>query len=149
MEFNTQVSMSNLDNIVAILEEGGMKTCRDIMNRSWELASDDQIASKIAAPRSQRNHTDEYAQTQLRGEIRRSLYDYFSDTESSYSIFRAKALRDPERFWVSEVQSQVEQEEEEVSLMEALSRQSVVVDLEDLSDEAVGTLDTLLEGLLK
>lgn len=106
MTFNHNISMANIRNIVVALNQGGMLSCDDIMNRVWGLATARQQQRKVTAPRNVEFHNIEYAKQQLRGEIRRSLNDYFNvGSYDHYEIYRATAHGDAERFWVPRRQS--------------------------------------------
>jgi len=110
MDYNHDISIASIHNIVVALNAGGMLSCDDIMNRSWNLASGQQQGDKITAARNPANHTEAYARQQLRQEVRRSLYSHFNDPESTgFDIYRATAHGDVERFWVAEEQVVLDQ----------------------------------------
>ena len=105
MEYNHNLAMSNIHNVVVALNSGGMLTCNALMNRVWDNATEEQINSKINAARNASNRTTLYARKQLRQEIRRSLYTHFNDVEAlGLYIYRATPVGSPEMFWVVEEQ---------------------------------------------
>lgn len=105
MDYNFNVSLANLHNVVVALNQGGMLTCEDIMNRLWDDAPISAQSAKINAPRNPAVRTHDYARQQLKQEVRRSLYGHFNDVASTgYFIHRASPLGSPEYFWVTDVQ---------------------------------------------
>lgn len=107
MDYNHNVAMSNIVNIFAALNQGGMLSVRDITNRIIEDTPEDVVFDKIRAARLPENRTVQYMANQLRGEIRRSLNTYFANCEH-IRIDRATAHNDVERFWVVEPQEYVD-----------------------------------------
>lgn len=105
MDFDYTRALSNLHNVVVALNCGGVKTCAQIAELIWEEAPEWKRQDKVNRPRDSANRTEAYARNQIRQEIRRSLYNHFSDPEASgFHIFRCQALYDSERFWVAEEQ---------------------------------------------
>lgn len=105
MDFDYTRALSNLHNVVVALNCGGVKTCAQIAELIWEEAPEWKRQDKVNRPRDSVNRTEAYARNQIRQEIRRSLYNHFSDPEASgFHIFRCQALYDSERFWVAEEQ---------------------------------------------
>ena len=103
MKYDFAKALSNLHNVVVVLNEGGMVSCRDIADRLWSVSPGWKQGDKIASAKLPRNRNELYAITQLRQEVRRSLNDYFS-SDSEFFINRATALNDSERFWVEDTQ---------------------------------------------
>lgn len=111
MAYNHSLSMANIVNVVEALNRGGMQSCDDLMSLVWINAAPAQLTRKINAPSRPALRTLEYARTQVRQEIRRTLHNHFNDLGGShYHISRATAYGDVERFWVSESNAHIEQE---------------------------------------
>lgn len=105
MDYNHDWSMANIHNVVVALNEGGILSCEDIMNRVWDASSTAKHQEKINKPNDPRKRTYEYARQQLRQEVRRSLYSHFNDPDRhGFDIFRATPHGDVEHFWVAEEQ---------------------------------------------
>ena len=117
MNYDHGLSIANIHNVVVALNQGGMLTCDNLMNRLWDDATTAQRDRKVSASRSEANHTEAFARKQIRQEIRRSLYMHFNDPEAlGFHISRAHPLGDVEFFWVVEVQTvSPEEVSEEVS----------------------------------
>ena len=106
MDYNYELSLANIRNVVVALNNGGMQSCDDIMCKVWDEAPDQCRQDKIGKPASASKRTESYARKQLRQEVRRSLYSHFNDPErSGFDIFRATPHGDVEHFWVAEPQT--------------------------------------------
>lgn len=105
MDYNHDWSMANIHNVVVALNEGGMLSCDDIMNRVWDNFPINKHQEKINKPTNPAKRTYDQARQQLRQEVRRSLYSHFNDPERhGFDIFRATPHGDVEHFWVAEEQ---------------------------------------------
>ncbi|CAL9969108.1 hypothetical protein VPHD69_0132 [Vibrio phage D69] len=105
MDYNHNWSLANIHNVVVALNEGGIVTCDDIMERVWYAASTAKRQEKIDKPSNPARRNADYARQQLRQEVRRSLYSHFNDPDRhGFDIFRATPYGDAEHFWVAEEQ---------------------------------------------
>lgn len=106
MDYNYELSLANIHNVVVSLNSGGMQSCDGIMRKVWDEAPDQCREDKIGKPSAVSKRTESYARKQLRQEVRRSLYSHFNDPErSGFDIFRATPHGDVEHFWVAEPQT--------------------------------------------
>lgn len=103
MDYNRELSMTNIHNVVVALNSGGMFTCQELMDKLWIDSTLVQRETKIMAARNPANRTSHYARKQIRQEIRRTLYDHFNNLgDTQFYIYRATAYNDLEKFWVAE-----------------------------------------------
>ena len=146
MDYNSDIAISNIDNIVCVLNEGGMRTCREIAERLVELASDDQLDSKLNAPRNPDRRNVSYMEQQIRQEVRRSLNAHFGNPEETgFDIYRAASFREVERFWVAEEQFLANEDEDyegSIHLEEMLEEN----DLVHMLDPDAPLIDNLIEA---
>lgn len=105
MDYQHNLSMANLHNIVVALNQGGVLSCYDLMERIWDAASPGQRERKINAPADVYKRTEEFARVQVMQEIRRSIYEHYNmDRHPELEILRVIPVDSAEMFYVTSPQ---------------------------------------------
>ena len=105
MDYNWDLAISSLHNVVNTLNKGGTFTVRQIAEDLWEEAPSWKISDKVHAARKPELRNLSYAKKQLRQEVRRTLDDLRGE-ESWYEILSIKPYGSPELFYVVECQEE-------------------------------------------